>query len=418
MPRFANAFRSSLEASVSSCGMRESSISMIVTSLPKRSKIEANSQPMIPPPRTTRRLGTSVWASRPVESTQRGELIPRIGGRTGYEPVATIALVNVRPVSLPSKTIERASSKRPVPSNAVTPLALKSDATPLVIWCTTAVFHSFAWSKSSVGSPVTTPSLGSISRAACSAVCRLHPGLRRDAADAKARPTELGLLLDADHARPELRCANRCRVAGRAGAENGDVELHGAIVSSGAGLPRLYSARRMVTLSAPSSCDARESVLLLVVRDQRLVVALDGEAHRPLTVGLRAFVERVQERVADAASTPARHDRDRELGRLLVDEPVARQLAPEQPIPRRADREAVLDRDQGRVADSSPALDVQRHRPRPLARLALAPVVGVVEHVAQEANVLAAAAADDHGGSLERPARRARQASPLERERG
>ena len=158
---------------MSSSGIRESSISMIVTSLPKRSKIEANSQPMMPPPRTTRRLGTSVWASRPVESTQRGELMPRIGGRTGYEPVATIALVKVRPVSLPSKTIERASSKRPMPANAVTPLALKSDATPLVICCTTAVFHSFAWSKSRVGSPVTTPSRGSISRAACSecAVC-------------------------------------------------------------------------------------------------------------------------------------------------------------------------------------------------------------------------------------------------------
>src|SRR3982751_643990 len=53
---------------------------MIVTSAPKRRKIEANSQPMIPPPSTTRRLGTSVWASRPVESTQRDESRPSIGG--------------------------------------------------------------------------------------------------------------------------------------------------------------------------------------------------------------------------------------------------------------------------------------------------------------------------------------------------
>ena len=35
---------------------------MIVTSEPKRRKIEANSQPMIPPPRTTRCLGTLVCA--------------------------------------------------------------------------------------------------------------------------------------------------------------------------------------------------------------------------------------------------------------------------------------------------------------------------------------------------------------------
>ena len=64
---------------------------MTVTSLPKRPKIEANSQPMIPPPSTTSRRGTSVCASRPVESTQRGESRPSIGGRSGNEPVATIA---------------------------------------------------------------------------------------------------------------------------------------------------------------------------------------------------------------------------------------------------------------------------------------------------------------------------------------
>ena len=71
-----------------------SSISTIVTSLPKRWKIDANSQPMIPPPSTTSRRGTWVWASRPVESTQRGESMPSIGGRSGNEPVATIALLN------------------------------------------------------------------------------------------------------------------------------------------------------------------------------------------------------------------------------------------------------------------------------------------------------------------------------------
>ena len=83
IPRRANDLRSSLVASASSCGMSVSSISTIVTSVPKRSKIDANSQPMIPPPRTTSRLGTSVCASRPVESTQRGESRPGIGGASG-----------------------------------------------------------------------------------------------------------------------------------------------------------------------------------------------------------------------------------------------------------------------------------------------------------------------------------------------
>ena len=49
---------------------------MIVTSEPKRLKIDANSQPMIPPPRMTRRFGTSFCASRPVESTQRARVEP------------------------------------------------------------------------------------------------------------------------------------------------------------------------------------------------------------------------------------------------------------------------------------------------------------------------------------------------------
>jgi hypothetical protein len=55
-----NAFSSSFEASASSPGIRFGSISMIVTSVPKRLKIEANSQPMMPPPSTTSRAGTWV----------------------------------------------------------------------------------------------------------------------------------------------------------------------------------------------------------------------------------------------------------------------------------------------------------------------------------------------------------------------
>jgi hypothetical protein len=169
MPRRAKDLRSSLVASESSCGMSVSSISTIVTSVPKRSKIDANSHPMMPPPRTTRRRGTSVWERRPVESTQRGDSSPGMGGVTGYEPVATIADLKLIPRSPLSNAKERASSKRALPWNEVTLFALKSDATPPVICFTTCAFHSLAAAKSSSGFAVRTPSFALISRAAWSA---------------------------------------------------------------------------------------------------------------------------------------------------------------------------------------------------------------------------------------------------------
>ena len=95
MPRFVNAFASSLAASASSCGMSVSSISTIVTSEPNRLKIDANSEPMMPPPRMTSRFGTSVCASRPVESTHRSDSRPGIGGRSGNDPVAMTADLKV-----------------------------------------------------------------------------------------------------------------------------------------------------------------------------------------------------------------------------------------------------------------------------------------------------------------------------------
>ena len=120
-----------------------SSISTIVTSVPKRWKIDANSQPMMPPPSTTSRRGTSVCASRPVESTQRGESIPSIGGRSGNDPVATIALLNWTS-SPPSTAIVFGPLKRPRPLAHSTPFALKRLATPPVICLTTPFFHSTA----------------------------------------------------------------------------------------------------------------------------------------------------------------------------------------------------------------------------------------------------------------------------------
>ena len=69
---------------------------------------------MIPPPRMTRRLGTSVCASSPSESTQRSDSSRWIGVRSGKEPVAMIADLKLTS-SLPSTPIVFASLNVPVP---------------------------------------------------------------------------------------------------------------------------------------------------------------------------------------------------------------------------------------------------------------------------------------------------------------
>jgi hypothetical protein len=67
-----------------------------------------------------------------------------------------------------------------------------------------------------------------LERVLCLLQCerRLHPRLRRDAADAQARPAELGLTLDARDVRAELGRANGGRVATGTPSENRDVDVH------------------------------------------------------------------------------------------------------------------------------------------------------------------------------------------------
>ena len=105
---------------------------------------------MTPPPRTTSRRGTCSCASRPVESTQRGESSPSIGGRSGNDPVATTAERNVTS-SPPSTAIVFASLNVPAPFTHSTPFALNRPATPDVICLMTPAFQALAAAKSSVG---------------------------------------------------------------------------------------------------------------------------------------------------------------------------------------------------------------------------------------------------------------------------
>ena len=91
-----------------------------------------------------------------------------MGGRTGYDPVATIALLNVTS-SAPSTAIVVALVKWPRPCTQVTPFAFNKPATPPVICETTLSFHAAACVKSSCGSETLTPSFANVSRASCSA---------------------------------------------------------------------------------------------------------------------------------------------------------------------------------------------------------------------------------------------------------
>ena len=84
---------------------------------------------MIPPPRMTSRRGTSVCARSPVESTQRGASIPGIGGRTGYEPVATMALLKVTS-SPPSTAIVFGAGELPLALDPLDAVRLEEGRDP------------------------------------------------------------------------------------------------------------------------------------------------------------------------------------------------------------------------------------------------------------------------------------------------
>ena len=84
---------------------------------------------MIPPPRITRRSGTSVWASSPVESTQSSESSPGIGGRIGNEPVATIAESNLTS-SPPSTAIVFASCEGALAAHPLDAVRLEERGDP------------------------------------------------------------------------------------------------------------------------------------------------------------------------------------------------------------------------------------------------------------------------------------------------
>ena len=225
MPRFLNAFCSSFAASASSCGISVGSISTIVTSLPKRSKIDANSQPMMPPPRTTRRRGTSVCG----EQAGRVDAARRVEARDrrphGYEPVATMALLNVTS----SRALDGDRGRAREPAGALDPLdavRLEEAGDAAGHLLDDAVLPGGRLPEVELRLGDADAELRERLAGVVERVRGLHPGLGRDAPDAQAGAAELRLLLDADDLAPELGGANRCGVPGRPASEDGDVTFH------------------------------------------------------------------------------------------------------------------------------------------------------------------------------------------------
>src|SRR5262249_5448558 len=125
--------------------------------------------------------------------------------------------------------------------------------------------------------------------------------------------------------------------------------------------------------------DGTEAVALV----QTGAAALGAEADARVPFLARALEERVHELPAEPAAAPARNDRDRELGRLLVDEAEPGRGRRKDAVPGRADR-PVLPGDEPGVARPAPVVHIARDgevgiRVQP-------PVIRVLQHVAQEPN--------------------------------
>src|SRR5262245_47429459 len=157
---------------------------------------------------------------------------------------------------------------------------------------------------------------------------------------------------------------------------------------------------------AAALADLLEAVAL--VEPKSRVVGLDAERDLLEPVALRLREQAAEKLVAVALAAARRHDGDRQLGRLFVDEAVAGLALLEEPVPGGADVAGIAVRDHRGVAGPAPAphvpLDGALHR---ILRHVLAPVVRVVEHVAEKARVVAAAGAN-HGASLNRSVRNRR----------
>ena len=146
---------------------------------------------------TSRRLGTSLSASAPVESKMRLPSNLKPGISIGREPVAmTMPFCASMPTVLPSAPL---TSTRflpvtvAVPSTSCVPAALMSCLTPPVSLPTISPFHFCVCTQSSFGSA--TMPIG-LRLDEVELLGRLNERLRRDAADVEADAADVTLLDD------------------------------------------------------------------------------------------------------------------------------------------------------------------------------------------------------------------------------
>ena len=186
--------------------------------------MDANSQPITPPPMTTRRGGTWSISSRPVESTQRGWSMPSIGGRSGREPEAMTACLKV--TDSPPSTCERVGAREPAaPLDDRDAVGLQQPAEARHGAVDDLLLVGLHLRPVDLDARHLDAQLGERGVRVLDGVRALHQGLRGDAADVQAGAAEAPLL-DHGHGQAELAGADRGRVSARSAAENGDVDVH------------------------------------------------------------------------------------------------------------------------------------------------------------------------------------------------
>ncbi len=134
--------------------------STTVTWLPSARYTVAISRPMMPPPTTSRVLGTSASSSASVESMTRGSSHGNIGSFTACEPAAMMHCskrTSVRLPSVPATSISLADTNVPVPATTRTLRCLAMPARPLVSWPTTLSLYERSLSSAIFGFPKSMP---------------------------------------------------------------------------------------------------------------------------------------------------------------------------------------------------------------------------------------------------------------------
>ena len=167
------------------------SASSSVTSLPMSTSIDANSHPITPPPMIATRGGQLGELEHVVgrEDADAVEVEPGQRARRPSRSRSRGCRPRPRCRRRRGRVCAAASATSPRPATTVTLRPFSSDSRPLVSRSTTSCLRAWAWPRSSVGSPASTPNSDApLDRA--QHLGRLEQLLGRDAAPVEARPAD------------------------------------------------------------------------------------------------------------------------------------------------------------------------------------------------------------------------------------